>query len=990
MAAAAAVALWPVKPAAIGQQPSAVTIELSQALSRAAPSERIPVLIEVDRASTTQPLAIERDLRAAEHASNLADFYSSSVDDLRRRLPDELYLDLQAAEVIWIGGALTAQLTAEQIRSLETQSGVRRLYYDGLIQVDLAGPSQPAPLRWAPGLPPAQAPGDLSWGLEVIGAPQLWATGATGEGTIVASIDSGIDGDHPLLGRKWRGLTTSPQQTWFDPWGLTEQPLDDNGLSGVGHGTLALSAALGSLEPGDTLFVLGQPRVIQDDLEFVTGVAPGAQWVAANGFEEFGGFSYTRLSVLLQSMQWVLDPDGDPTTVSDIPDIVNNSWGFRPGGCDGVFDRAIDALELSGVPVVFAAGNRSAGFDTVASPAERADLLLNAFAVGAAQFSDGEITVSPNSLGGPSPCAPGAVKPEVVAPGDVPIVVALSPQTADLRGTNGVFTSWAAPYVTGSLAVLAGLNPSASSNDLKGALFSTATDLDPPGLDNRSGAGFINLVAAADAIGGLGGVQLALDGWDWSAENSSLALRLFNSGDSPFPGGAAELSGAGSAVLARAQAPLIGPRGRGQIVFEGLSGEGIEDTPLDLALESDGARLVFPILLRAATASSLTLADGGVSFSLDANGRLGQVAGAPGFFFLDGDWLTAGALLFASGDRVSDAAYVDVLQQPSLKSNPVGSDTDWRVVSVTGQAASADVTFSDDRALRPLGATVDQAVELVEVSDSSAFAVLTASVAFRAEVSVPLVGLILDWDFAGGDLVRWDSLLGASVTMPASSTGPWFALTSAPQSPNTHAAVPLGTPQNGFYTAGSSHGVLSTLEGFTDDEKGRLLALGGLQASDERATDWAQLVAVGPLQSGDTTVFLVAAGSSRQQLQLALDSARAFVLQRAEPTTPAAASGDLVLLPPYPNPFDPVLGEVVKLPFLMNRGSEPLTATVEIFNIAGWPVYAETRELTPDLPVEPFRWSGLLANGEPAATGVYGYILRVGSRVSSGKFVLLK
>ena len=970
-----------------------MTLDLSRAMARAAPSERIPVLIEVGRAEVPLPLAVERDLRAAEHASNLAGLYGSSVDELRRDLPDELYFDLQAGEVIWIGGALTARLTPEQVRLLEARPGVQRIYYDGLVQVDLAGASDPPPLLlWAPGLPAVQDPeGRLGWGLEAIGAPELWAAGATGEGTVVATIDSGVDGDHPLLWRKWRGLTTSPEQAWFDPWGLTTVPVDDDGTGGIGHGTIVMTAAVGSLEPGDTLQVLGEPFVVQDRLEVVTGVAPGAQWVAANGFQGYGGLSYTRLSVLLQSMQWVLDPDGDPTTVSDIPDVLNNSWGFRPGGCDGVFDRAIDALELSGVPVVFASGNRSAGFDTVAAPADRADLLLNAFAVGAAQLANGEIEVSPNSLGGPSPCAPGGVKPEVVAPGDIALVRGLTLHLADLRGLSGTFTSWAAPHVTGSLAVLAGLNPSASSDELKGALFSTAIDMDPPGLDNRSGAGFIDLVAAAEAIGALGGVQLALDGWNWDPTEATLALELYNAGDAPFPGGIAELRrGAERQLLARAEAPPIGARHRGRLVFEGLPGEGVEDSGLSLLLESDGARLAFPIVLRTATASSVVLADGNVQFSLDANGRLGRVAAAPGFFFLGGDWLTGGGFLFGSGDRVSDGAYVDVLQQPGLKSNPVGSDTDWRQLSVAGETAAAELIFSDDRALRPLGASVEERVALVEVSDSAAFVSLTAAVEFTADAGVPLVGLLLDWDFDGGDRVRWDSELGASVMTPADSAGPWLAMTTAPRSPTTHAAVPLGTPENGFYAAGSSRGVLSTLEGFTDDEKARFLALGGLQASDGRATDWAHLIGVGPLQSGDTTVFLVAAGGSRAQLQVALDSARAFALRSAAPGPMAAGSGGLELLPPYPNPFDPVIGEAVSLPFLVNRGSEVVSARVEIFTIAGWPVYAESRELSPDLPVEPFRWSGRLENGDAAATGVYGYVIRVGSQRKSGKFILLK
>jgi subtilisin family serine protease len=984
--------LWPGASRAIGQQEPAVTAELERALSRAAPLERIPVLVEVSRADAPPPLALERGLRAAEHASNLAGVYGSSVQRLKRGLPAGLSFDLDAGRVIWIGGAIAARLTAEQVRVLAARPDVQRIYYDGLVPVDLSGGVEPGPpLLWAPGLPPApQDPaGGLPWGLEAIGAPRLWEAGATGSGAVVAIIDSGVDGDHPLLWRKWRGLGASPEEAWFDPWGLTRVPVDDDGTGGIGHGTIVATIAVGSLEPGDTLLELGGTRVVQDELEVVTGVAPGAQWVAANAFEVFGSGSYTRRSVLLQALQWVLDPDGDPATISDVPDVVNNSWGFRPSGCDGVFDRAIDALELAGVPVVFAAGNRSAGFDTVAAPAERADLLLNAFAVGAAEQKDGEIRVADNSLGGPSPCAPGAVKPEVVAPGDVPLVRGRTRHTAEVRGRSGAFTSWSAPHATGALALLAGLSPSAGANELKGALFSTAVDLPPPGLDNRSGAGLIDLVAAAERIGGLGGVLLALDGWEWDTAAATLSLNLLNRGARAFPGGSAELRRRdASEPLARAAAPLIRPRERGQVTFRGVPSRSGDDARLRLVLEGGGARIELPVFLRAASASSVTLADGGVRFSLDALGRLGRVAAAPGFSFLGRDWLTAGAFLFAVGDRVSDAAYVDVLQRPALKSNPVGSDTDWREVSVSGAAKSAELEFSDSRALRPLGASVRQRADLVAIGDSAAFVALTASVVFGAVRGAPLAGLLLDWDFDGGEFVGWDGELGASVMVPSDSPGPWLAVTTAPRPPTTHAVVPLGTPENGFYSVGA-RGVLAKLQGFTDAEKARFLSLGGLQASDSRVSDWAQLVGVGPLQSGDTIIFLVAAGASRSALGIALDSARAFARRRASPASAAAAGRGLELPPPYPNPFDPNQ-EAVTLPFLVNRGSEPLSATLEIYTITGRPVYEERRELPPELPVEPFRWSGRLANGETAATGVYGYVIRVGGRAKSGKFLLLK
>jgi hypothetical protein len=380
------------------------------------------------------------------------------------------------------------------------------------------------------------------------------------------------------------------------------------------------------------------------------------------------------------------------------------------------------------------------------------------------------------------------------------------------------------------------------------------------------------------------------------------------------------------------------------------------------------------------------LEDGDVRFSLDARGRLGGVAGEPGFQMLGGDWLTAGAFLFGDGERVSDAAYVDVLQQPSLKRNPVGSDTDWRDLEIVAAGGGAELEFSDDRALNPLGATVHESVNLVAVGDSAAFAALAVRVDYTGG-GLPLAGVLLDWDLGGRDSVYWDAELAASVMTAADSSGPWAALAVQPRPPATHAAVPLGTPGAGFYLIGPDAGVLARLGGFTDAEKARLMRLGGPVVSRGDIADWAQLLTVGPLAPGEPLTFVAAIAGSRATLRLALDSARAFA---GDAYGGAGRSGVLALLPAYPNPFDPGAGGEISLPFLADRGSEPLVVRLEIYTIAGRLLYTERREYPPQVPVEPFRWSGLLADGRPVASGVYGYIIRVGRERRYGKFLVLR
>ena len=108
------------------------------------------------------------------------------------------------------------------------------------------------------------------------------------------------------------------------------------------------------------------------------GVAPGAEWIAANPF----AVSPTLFSTLHSSFTWVLDPNGaaDPTDIA--PDVVNNSWALNaPGVCVSEFQADIDLLKAAGIGVVFAAGNEGPNLFTSQSPANNP----NALAVGATE-----------------------------------------------------------------------------------------------------------------------------------------------------------------------------------------------------------------------------------------------------------------------------------------------------------------------------------------------------------------------------------------------------------------------------------------------------------------------------------------------------------------------------------------------------------------------------------------------------------------------------
>ena len=96
------------------------------------------------------------------------------------------------------------------------------------------------------------------------------------------------------------------------------------------------------------------------------GVAWEAEWIACNAIDQ--GASPGFDNDIIEAFQWFADPDGDPGTVDDMPDVVQNSWGINEGfpgdytDCDTRWWSAIDNCEAAGVVTVWSAGNEGRVF----------------------------------------------------------------------------------------------------------------------------------------------------------------------------------------------------------------------------------------------------------------------------------------------------------------------------------------------------------------------------------------------------------------------------------------------------------------------------------------------------------------------------------------------------------------------------------------------------------------------------------------------------
>lgn len=292
--------------------------------------------------------------------------------------------------------------------------------------------------------------------LEIIGATDLWALGISGQGVVVASMDTGVDANHPDLSTRWRG----GENSWFDPYNQhPDFPVDRHG-----HGTAVMGVMVGGDLSGKDI-----------------GVAPGAKWVAVKIFNDQGAASNIAIH---RGYQWLLDPDHNPNT-ADAPQIVNNSWVFLDPGCDLEFELDLQALRAAGIMPVFSAGNFGPEPSTSRSPANNP----GAIAVGAVDQAD---EIVPSSSRGPSACT-GVQDyyPQLVAPGKD---IFSSTLAGAYSVTSG--TSMAAPHVSGGVALLLSAFPGVSLAQQEESLRVSALDLGAAGADNDYGAGRLDLFQA--------------------------------------------------------------------------------------------------------------------------------------------------------------------------------------------------------------------------------------------------------------------------------------------------------------------------------------------------------------------------------------------------------------------------------------------------------------------------------------------------------------
>lgn len=340
------------------------------------------------------------------------------------------------------------QLDARMATQMAADASVAQIVADPDVKIDLPKITASS----------AQAPKGVTWGIQKIGADQLWAMGIRGKGIVVANQDTGVDWTHPALQKRYRGYNTKTHTadqnySWWDaihssisggnnPCGYNAAaPCDD-----YGHGTHTMGTMVGRK---------GKDNQI--------GVAPRAKWIACRNMDQGVG----RPTTYMECFEFFLAPwdsQGNNPDPNRAPDVVSNSWGCpRSEKCmPNSLIEATRALRYAGIFVSASAGNEG---DSCSSVGEPAGIYNAATSIGATDQRD--FLADFSSRGPVTADQSERRKPDLSAPG---VNVRSSIPGGGYTSLDG--TSMAAPHVAGAVALLWQAKP-----DLRGMVTRTEKNM---------------------------------------------------------------------------------------------------------------------------------------------------------------------------------------------------------------------------------------------------------------------------------------------------------------------------------------------------------------------------------------------------------------------------------------------------------------------------------------------------------------------------------
>ncbi|MGF2037953.1 MAG: S8 family peptidase [Nostoc sp. CmiVER01] len=277
--------------------------------------------------------------------------------------------------------------------------------------------------------------GGNNWGADLVKAPEVWAHGYTGQGVVVAVVDTGVDYNHEdLKNNIWtntkeiagNGIDDDGNGYVDDNYGWNFADKNNNTLDNNGHGTHVSGTIAG-----------------ENNNYGVTGIAYNAKIMPVKVLDSSGSGSYSSIS---KGIRYAVDNGAN---------VINLSLGGAYS--NPTLESAIDYASSKGVIVVMAAGND--GDSSPDYPARYAS--KSGIAVGAVDKNNNLADFSNRS--GTNEIA------YVTAPGVKVYSSVPNNQYATYSGT-----SMAAPHVAGIVALMLSANHNLTDAQVRQIVTETA------------------------------------------------------------------------------------------------------------------------------------------------------------------------------------------------------------------------------------------------------------------------------------------------------------------------------------------------------------------------------------------------------------------------------------------------------------------------------------------------------------------------------------
>ena len=469
---------------------------LSQEMNRRGDDERIAVVMLMKARYDRSQLCRRADYypshteRRAFVVNELKTFTEASQYDLKKILAEmENHGMVSSVRSLWSANTLYFEATKTALLDLSERTDIETISLN--IQQQWITESETQK--------PTSATREVTPNITQVNADQVWELGYTGEGVVVAVVDSGVNYDHlDLADHLWDGGEEFPHHG-YDIVNDDDDPMDDKG-----HGTHCAGTVCGDGTAGA-----------------LTGIAPDATLMCVKSIrgDGFGGAVN-----IAGGMEWAVEHGSD---------LISMSLGMVGAGVADkeILRRTCEAVLDAGIVAMVCAGNEGNAFLQITYPVPNnvrvpascpppyldPDQMANpgalscVVAVGAVNYNDaaadftsrGPVTWQDTEFGdyAYNPGI-GLIRPDLCAPG-------VNIKSLDYENTSGYTnmdgTSQATPCVAGIVALMLQKNPELTPAEICRILEETSVKLTPT-KSNITGVGRVDALAAVNAVEAYDGV----------------------------------------------------------------------------------------------------------------------------------------------------------------------------------------------------------------------------------------------------------------------------------------------------------------------------------------------------------------------------------------------------------------------------------------------------------------------------------------------------